>query len=375
MVRVCAAGALATMLISFGYMHNKFSSKAVLYLSVIVTSLATIVPLAPAPAQASTLVSELLPISQSGVACLTVDLCVVVGRDAKHGTGDVMVVNNGKLGKPSDVKGSQDLVAVTCPAGVGCIAWGQASGPTRPFIVETNDNGKVLGSGPTQVPAGVSFTNISCYSLANCRLFGTYRSRSSDVPEFGIWDGSSVLAEHLPLPPGVSEFTAAGVSCYIANCVAVGTGLKGGGHVGLVLDITGRSLTSSSVQPNAVMAGVSCVSPTLCYAVGNNGPVGFVVSLDSGMARLLSPVRSGHLAAIACQAALCLAVGSRQLKRGNRAEGTYGMLVGVSSGKVTSNTLVELSRGFTDVTAAPVGVGFAALGPAHGQDCEITTTN
>ena len=73
-----------------------------------------------------------------------------------------------------------------------------------------------------------------------------------------------------------------------------------------------RSLVKTSVQPGAAMTGVSCISLTLCYAVGNNAAGGFVVKVRDGTDTVLSPVKSVRLAAIACPSSSCLAVGTRR---------------------------------------------------------------
>lgn len=349
-------------------MLPKFTSKMVLCLSIIVASFAA-GSLPAATAGASTLASELLPVSQRAVACLTTDLCVVAGRDARHGTGDVIVVSGGKSGKAADVRGSQSLFAVSCPIG-GCIALGQPSLPGKLLFVETNENGKVLGSGPSRIPSGVSFTSVSCLGLANCRVFGTYGTGSSSVPELGIWNGASVLGSRLALPPGMSHFAAADVSCYVSVCEAVGTALKNGGRVGLVLEVRGLSVLETSVQVGGAMTGVSCVTVTLCYAVGDGRTASFADTIRSGVITLVSPVTSAHLTGISCEGASCLAVGSRR-----QVGATYGTLTDISSGKVMSTTLVHLSGGFTSVSGPSAGSGFAALGLAHGTGSEITTTN
>ncbi len=353
-------------------MLSKFTLKEAVNLALIATSLATSSFLA-APLRAATLVNHALPISQSSIGCITPDLCVLVGRNIQGGTGDVMVAS-GKIGKPSDVTGTQALVAVSCPVG-GCIAFGQTTNPTEDAFTQTDEDGKVLGSTTYSVPRDVSFTSISCYSLSICYLFGTGRARSSDVAEFGIWGDSPVFTDHFPLPAGISRFSGASISCYATACVAVGSGFKGASRVGLVLDIVRRSLVKTSVQPGAAMTGVSCISPTLCYAVGNNAAGGFVVEVNDGTSTLLSPVKSVRLAAIACPSASCLAVGSEQTRRDGQPAGSEGALVSVSSGKVTSTTLVRLSRGFTSVSAPLAGVGFAAVGPAQGAGGVLTTTS
>ena len=177
-----------------------------------------------APVRATTLVDLALPISQSSIGCITPDLCVLVGRNTQRGTGEVIVAG-GKIGKPSDIKGTQALVAVSCPVG-GCIAFGPTTTPTEDAFTQTDEDGKVLGSANYSVPRDVWFTSISCYSLSICYLFGNGRSKSSAVAELGIWGDSPVFTDHFPLPAGITRFSGTSISCYATACVAVGSGFE-----------------------------------------------------------------------------------------------------------------------------------------------------
>ena len=155
-------------------------------------------------AYASSVSTAPMPASQSAVACLTPQLCVVVGRDSS-GMGDIIDVVNGTPGKPVEVKGSSALVAISCPADVGCMVLGRAAGTEAPLLVQLNDKGQpvtvqkgVIASTAPQVPRGVSLVSISCRSLSDCGLLGTGTDNPTRSFEYAQWDGLSMHVARTP---------------------------------------------------------------------------------------------------------------------------------------------------------------------------------
>ena len=318
-----------------------------------------------------------MPASQSAVACLTPQLCVVVGRDSR-GMGDIIDVVNGTPGKPVEVKGSSALVAISCPADVGCMVLGRAAGTEAPLLVQLNDKGQpvtvqkgVIASTAPQVPRGVSLVSISCRSLSDCGLLGTGTDNPTRSFEYAQWDGLSMHVAPVRLPAGLSRPTVRSLSCYTL-CVAVGWAMSSKGVQGLAYSISGYHVFSPAIVPGDNLRGVSCFSITTCFAAGTGKSGGVVVSIVRGSPGRVAVVRGADLEGVACGLASCLAGGSGQA--GGAASATHGTLVGLSlSDRVTSTRVVPAARAFTSVASSPVETGFAAIGPAPGAGDQVTT--
>ena len=111
----------------------------------------------------------------------------------------------------------------------------------------------------------------------------------------------------------------------------------------------------------------------LCYGVGNGHGWAVVVAIADGVAGKVSNLPGALLSSIACQPAICLAVGARQSPHRSRA-GSYGVFVRILSSKITATLLVPSTTGFISVAAEPVGTGFVALGNSGEAACEISFT-
>jgi hypothetical protein len=284
-----------------------------------------------------------------------------------HGAGDVVDVLNGVPQPSSVVPGSNVVYSIDCPAGAACWALGSASRNNGALLAVLDQRGAVVKSQVVKVPAGVAFAHISCQSGYACQLVGNNGSLRNTL-EVAQWDGSQLgLLREVPVGRGISSPAFTGVSCAV-QCVAVGTGTEGKRHVGFVLDLTNWLPGPLRVVPTS-LSSVSCTSKDLCYATGNNGPDGIVLTINRGSPGPSTVVRSYNLFGITCHEDTCMAAGDRPGKRTSQ----EGALVALSAGRVTSVQLVPTSAGFTSVAVAWTGKVFAAVGAARAGGSEVTT--
>ena len=307
---------------------------------------------------------------QFGVSCISTTLCVVTGYD-DGGVGDVVDIHKGVPGPVSVIAGTKAVYTVSCPAGAGCVALGVTSNDVSPVLVTIGPSGAVESSKTLSVPPGVSLVRISCVSLTTCELSGTDIFTSPVMLEMGRWDGAKLTLQHVPLPHGASAPALEALSCSGSQCVAVGSAFSGSNSEGLVLRTTGGTPVLHTVA-DASIYGVACTSSSLCYGAGFTRTGGLAMTIKSGVASSTVTLTQGDMMAIACRASSCTAVGEKLAPPGAPAKDVYyGVLVGLSDGKVTSSEMVPASGGFTNV--AQYGGAYAAVGAAQGKGTEVTT--
>lgn len=184
------------------------------------------------------------------------------------------------------------LHAVSCVNTTTCFAVGDVSGTTfdaaTPLIEQWNGKAWTLAAVPTLPPATSGrLTGISCTGATNCFAVGTQFNTASTSTSVLVerWNGKawSIVATPNPSASIHDRPALRNVSCTSATfCIAAGelvsadannqyTGDRGilerwNGHVwSLVSTPTPRGSSSSSLY------GVSCTSPSACFAVGNQG--------------------------------------------------------------------------------------------------------
>lgn len=190
----------------------------------------------------------------------------------------------------------------------------------------------------------------------------------------GHWDGASLRLDAISVPKGATAAALQAVWCSGAACVAVGGASVGTMPEGLVLDISGGQPVHLRTGAGDSLYGVSCTSPTLCYADGFNQSGGVAVVIKAGVAAAPVAVDFSDLFGITCRSILCTAVGEKLAPPGAPVKDVYyGTIVGLSAGKVTSTQEVPLSDGFTNVAQAQGTL--AMVGPGHVKGSEVTTSS
>jgi hypothetical protein len=227
------------------------------------------------------------------------------------------------------------LTSISCISATFCMAVGngEESGPVQTLAEEWNGLTWTILSTPdppdfTDVP----LESVSCSSAIFCVAVG-YATSGSE-PNIGLplieqWNGTTwteLLATTSMLPSGGIDGQLYGVDCTSASfCMATGA-FETTAHVPTALALTwnGSSWVLSPAQTNfgagQVLSSVSCVSPTICTAVGSwtgspGGP--FAEQLSNGTWNItLSGINGtqsasdGVLTSVSCPAAGgCMAVG------------------------------------------------------------------
>lgn len=205
--------------------------------------------------------------------------------------------------------------AVSCPSPSECIAVGQAG--TSALAIGWNGRRWRVQLAPVR-SRGMSVLNgVSCTSAASCIAVG-YREQNPSAPTRALverWNGAVWSTVRTPTTNPLENAMLNAVSCTGGFCTAVGS-LR---TRPLVERWDGRRW---SVQrnpkggPDASLAGVSCVSPADCTAVGfqTNNALESVAERWTGgqwsIERTPTPARGSVLWSVACvSAADCVAAG------------------------------------------------------------------
>ena len=176
-----------------------------------------------------------------------------------------------------------NLLGVSCVSATACIAVGSYS---RPAALATAErwNGTSWAIQPTPDPADDQFSQlsgVSCVSASACTAVGSYLGIAGHFVSLAErWNGTSWVIEPTPNPPDalpnlVAGPSLSGVSCVSASlCTAVGSYLGIAGHpVSLAERWNGASWVIQPT-PNPAgafftgLSGVSCASASACTAVG-----------------------------------------------------------------------------------------------------------
>ncbi len=228
-------------------------------------------------------------------------------------------------------QGLGPLLAVSCPSRSFCVAAGQIGmiGASTNPTGGTGDWKSFYGPkgsdphGPPPppgfpMPAGsVTIKGVSCPSVSFCVAV----SGNGDVYTSFEPDGGEAAWVRADVDGDEFDTHLEGVSCpTVSFCVAVSGGVKDHNHPrtsGKILSSTNPAGGSSAWQvtqldPSFDLRGVSCATPSLCVAVGQDGLL--LVSTDptggpSAWRDTGAPGGPGHLQGVACAlgGALCVA--------------------------------------------------------------------
>lgn len=225
---------------------------------------------------------------------------------------------------------SSDLPGVSCTTSTSCAAAGfyNESGGARHALAEAW-NGSEWTLQTTASPSGATSTElsaISCTSSTACTAVGHYTTSTSSVTLAERWDGTSWTAQTTPNPSGASESSLLGVSCTSSTaCTATGYYYSSGVRLTLAESWNGTAWSIQST-PNRtgatgnILLGVSCTSSSACTAVGgdfpSSGPQETLVERWNGSAWTIqtsqnpSGTEASVLHGVSClSATVCTAVG------------------------------------------------------------------
>ena len=180
-------------------------------------------------------------------------------------------------------------LTVSCPSASQCFGGGTYDDPVLgnlPAMLRwTGTNWAVAATSlpsdhaPSGSVSSATVMSMSCPSLTRCYAGGTYRTRSNGTQ--GVlfkWASNRWSVAKAPLPANASpnpDATVAGMSCVsVSFCFAVGQYGTSAGEDGLLLRWSGTTWSPKAApmpggsQPVASLNAVSCPSATLCFAGG-----------------------------------------------------------------------------------------------------------
>lgn len=260
--------------------------------------------------------------SFSAVSCPQADGCVAVGDEVAQrwdGTRWASIARPGG-----------DPAGLSCTAVTACTVVGVSNdtGYGHAYAKQYDGTGWSRASVPEPGRSRESIlSGVSCLSAADCIATGSYVSRGYDGESLGErWNGTAWTRVTTPDESGTATDGLTAVSCPQASaCVALGSYKASSGYTPGTLPLieTSRGVTWSAARddPSAegfLPGGISCVSTTMCMAVGSSGrgdgnPAWAGIWNGKRLVNEDPPAPTGQtaiLTAVSCPtAAFCLAVG------------------------------------------------------------------
>ena len=279
-------------------------------------------------------------ISLTGVSCASSSDCIAVGSYTNRAGAQVALAEsfNGARWKiqrtPTRPAGatSTALSGVSCTSRTACTTDGSFTSSTKvQLTLGQRWNGTRWVIQRTRNPVfrtGSSALNgVSCPSATTCTAVGSYtNSAGSQAALAERWDGTSWTFQTTPSPSGASSSALNGVSCASPTaCIAVGSYTTSPGDVQALAEAwdgtswTIQSTATPTGATGASLSGISCTSPSACFAVGNSeAPGNELMTLAEGwdgsswtIQSTSNPTTYTQLNSVSCTSAVaCTAVGS-----------------------------------------------------------------
>jgi hypothetical protein len=217
-------------------------------------------------------------------SCVSSTKCFAVGQRVSLSTGHRLpaLLRWSGVGWTSvslSVPAGQQFVALSgieCATGTACLAVGRSSdGSGTPFhTLAYRYNGttwaRISSPNPSTAAAGNTFADVSCIGASNCFVAGTAGTKTL-VEQ---WTGGTAWRRlPTPSPRAYNNFRA--ISCTaITNCYVVGdTTTSTGSSNAFAEQYNGTSWTTHTFAPsNSFLNDISCVSASICLAVGAASP-------------------------------------------------------------------------------------------------------
>jgi hypothetical protein len=172
------------------------------------------------------------------------------------------------------------LQAVSCTSATACTAVGEdPAGDNAPLAERWDGTSWSVLPTPNATGTEDGFDGVSCVSATVCTAVGYADPTSPPGPRVTLaesWNGTSWTPQATPNPTGSHGNILRGVSCVSPTaCFAVGISTVGIGTIAEVWNGTGWSMQTAPTpagQGGDDLFGVSCtprISPTACIAVGS----------------------------------------------------------------------------------------------------------
>ena len=229
---------------------------------------------------------------------------------------------------------ASELFGIACPAVTTCFAVGDAGfpgalGPTRTFVARWNGKGwsVVPSANGGEAQTDNFLYSVSCATTTSCFAVGYSERKHKIAPMVVQWDGKSWSLDRSPSPSDAISASLAGVSCVTpTSCFAVGRALEPASptprYATLIERWNGASWSiaahpdPSSTTYSALQA-VTCATRSSCFAVGTDLSSGQgyspLIERWNGTVWSVAPGTANEVAkleAISCRSATsCVAVG------------------------------------------------------------------
>jgi hypothetical protein len=174
------------------------------------------------------------------------------------------------------------LDSVSCPIPTSCFAVGVQDSPSGVNKMIERWNGKKWTAVASPNPSGAissALSSVYCRAPSSCIAVGQYNTLVATRTLILHWNGKAWSQKPSPNPPNMPVATLAGVHCASAtSCFAVGSAYvsttTSSAQVTLIehWDGVGWTIVPSPNQPSAFdssVAAVACPGPTTCFAVGS----------------------------------------------------------------------------------------------------------
>jgi hypothetical protein len=314
------------------------------------------------------------------ITCVNDESCFAVGASLTGNTSKALVERwNGVSWAvaPDAALGhaGSSLTGVACASASQCFAGGLLG--SLNIIESWNPSSWVFAAAPS-ASSQSQLSGLACTSNSSCIAVGSKGTVTGATPLVERWNGTvwSVMTTPTPAAP-TSGLT--GIACPTAtSCVAVGYAQTSTGYRTLAERWNGTAW-SLIATPNPVGAyrsflqGVSCLTATNCFAVGNSGPANGSSSKPlvehwngTAWSIMTSPATTGDthtaLKGVACSSTTqCFAVGSASTTKPlvERWNGTAWAIVATPAIAATTSTTLTSVSCATAASCSAVGSYFA----------------
>ena len=244
----------------------------------------------PSPNTSAALNNEL-----NSVSCVSASTCWAVGT-ANNGTAAQTLTEqwNGTswsiVPSPSTSAAlNNELNSVSCVSASTCWAVGTANNGTAAQTLTEQWNGtswSIVPSPSTSATQGNTLEGISCVSASDCSAVGSANNGTTEQTLAEQWNGTNWSI--VPSPTTTQASSLSGVTCVSASdCWAVGFASNAAAGQTLAEQWNGSnwsivSSSSTSATQDNDLFGVSCVSASDCWAVGEvfNGTANQTLTLQ-----------------------------------------------------------------------------------------------
>jgi len=219
-----------------------------------------------------------------GVSCVSVSWCVAVGTSDDGRLEQTLIEvwdgTSWSIQASANTSPTEDngLYSVSCLSAISCVAVGEFDNGWLQTLVQVWDGNTwtIQASENSSTTETNYLFEVSCVSANSCVAVGAFMRGGWNQPMAQVWDGSSWTMQSIPTFSATEGNFVEGLSCVSASmCVAVGAHSINGGSVyqTMIQVWDGNSWSiqpspSNSLTEDNYLWSVSCVSVSSCVAVG-----------------------------------------------------------------------------------------------------------